>query len=332
MIKEGPSDVVPKETPTTAQSETSPKIQRETPKEDEIVVDPAFLEYLRSLKPAPEKYVSSATETSFAEHVIFDSLRIYFSEHLQGLDMDTVRQNFKKYAANGLPVHTLYTFDPSNLSEESIKQALRNLAFEVFGRNYNEDVFIPKDGEVIDENDKITVRKPERADFDREMDSILEKYLAGNKVVDLGAGYEKFRIAADIHHAKEYVALDDPFGNGEEKIVEAKDRQRMEGYNKFWSNIFNIPNEPCRRRRISADILESLYTKIPKDSSCFVIFAVDEVYGLSNEYIAEANKLIAERTKVGGVVISGNSTIGLSLPKNFKLIHEGLVTVYLRES
>jgi len=64
-----------------------------------------------------------------------------------------------------------------------------------------------------------------------------------------------------------------------------------------------------------------------------VICGVDMIYGFSGEYIAQANKLIAERTKVGGIVLTVGSDIGTNMPDNFKLIYDQIMgaRVYLRE-
>jgi len=159
----------------------------------------------------------------------------------------------------------------------------------------------------------------------------IQKYLKDSIVVDLGAGSRDFKWAASWAGAKEYVAIDLPQDQGMDnsnygKEVEITPNPGIEEEFKQAGIDFKLTKEKI----IYMDILEALYTRIPDDSSCIVMFGVDETGNFRDKYIELVNGLIAKKVKIGGIVINRGSQFRPANESNFQRIQTDNDTIWLK--
>lgn len=301
-------------TPTTvaATSVTSQKEQtfdntRYDVERATINIDPAHLEYLRSLRP--DTHPSSLFNTRFAQGLIVRPLYNYIVKYLDGLSVDVIRENVNKHKE----LITRLCGKELRFNGNEGKWDMHDLLRELFPK---EDRFPSHRPEIdIDESDHMVVTGEKETGDDLKLTEIMRKHLANANVVDLGAGFLDFEKAAIMFGANRYTGID---LYGMSAYGQPSDRSNDE------TNVaFKALGLPCNTKceTVNIDILEGLYTKIPDNSSCFVICGVDECYPLSGGYVEKVNELIAQKTKIGGIVIVMASVLGHSLPSNFVEIY-----------
>lgn len=149
--------------------------------------------------------------------------------------------------------------------------------------------------------------KEARPDFKK----IIFDNLKDSIVVDLGCGEANFFFSASMIKAKKYIGVDLP--REEENYGQEEPFDRL-GWFKFADGnellkIAGVDFSFCEGKTYDLDIVEALYTKIPDNSSCFVVLGVDASYKGNFEWAKMANELIAKKTKVGGIVVTTEDAI-----------------------
>lgn len=293
-----------------------------------INIDPEHLKYLRSLRPS--KYPSDLTSVRFAQGLVGIPLRNYIVKYLDGMSVDVLRENANKYEE--LLKKTGMAPEDRELSER-IQYYIHCLMSHLLPPEKFAPYLIPSTD--IDKSGHLVMTSEKKIDDDLELTEIMRKHLVDANVVDLGAGFRDFEKASIMFNANRYTGIDI---NSCEEYGQPCDHS-----NNRTNAVFKVLGLPCNTKceAINIDILEGLYTKIPDNSSCFVICGVDECYRIGGEYVKKVNELIAQKTKIGGIVIVRASILGHSLPGNFVEIyrdpHFGFSTfmgtrVYLRQS
>ena len=315
------SDVAPQEIPQTQQAAEALK---------GIEIDPEVLKRIQSMRrmhSPPEDFHRRLT--SFAGTATGPFVNDYFLNSLREMGIEEFKK--KLFEHREVINRSAYKKVPDKFEDIDSATLLYNFldlmrGLQPRGHGATNDLIEQEQKKFIDDfTDGEKIEAKEKKD---EMMEMLKAGLKGKAVVDLGSGDEYFRFAASLCGAKEYVGIDLPF---DEKDYGKE--SEIPGMNETRQTFFPNYNQ-CKARQIRMDILEALYTKIPDNSSCFVIFGVDETYDLKGDYKNLTNEMIAKKTEVGGIVVRVNSVIGIDMEKNdnFEVIYTDnwMIKIYKR--